>query len=111
MTGPSVMVTFDAGGVLNSTKSLEPHMTEFTLSRACIRDATSWRYHRVRTLLENPYWLEGRRDPAGPMGGGQTERFRLGDVLARCRTQRNYDEDTMTAKLIAADAAYRKECT
>jgi len=86
-------------------------MTEFTLSRATIRVATGWRYHRVRTLIERPYRLECRCDPAGPKGGGHTERFRLGDALARCRAQRNYDEDTMTAKLIAADAAYRKECT
>ena len=84
-------------------------MTEFTLSRATIRNATGWRYHRVRTLIESAYRLDCRRDPAGPKGGGHTERFRLGDVLARCRAQRNYNEDIMTAKLIAADAAYRKE--
>jgi len=86
-------------------------MTDFTLSRAMIRNVTDWRYHRIRTLIEHPYRLECHHDPAGPKGGGRTERFRLGDVLARCRAQRNYDEDIMTAKLIAADAAYRKEYT
>lgn len=77
-------------------------MTDFTLSRAMIRDATGWRYHRVRTLIENPYRLECRNDSAGPMGGGRTERFRLSDVLVRCRAKRNFDEETMTPLLIAA---------
>ena len=84
-------------------------MTEFTLSRAAIRDATGWRYHRVRTLIENPYRLEGRFADAGPKGGGRTEYFRLSDVLARIRAKRGYDDHTMTPKLIAADAARRKE--
>ncbi len=83
-------------------------MDSFTLSRAAIRDATGWRYHRVRTLIENPYRLESRHDPAGTKGGGRTERFRLGDVLARCRTKPHFHETIMTTKLIAADAAYRK---
>lgn len=80
----------------------------FTLSRATIRDATGWRYHRVRTLIEEPYRLDSRLDPAGPEGGGRTERFRLGDVLTRCRERRNFSED-MALNLIAADAAFRRE--
>lgn len=83
-------------------------MGTFTLSRATIRDATGWRYHRVRTLIEEPYRLECRLDPARPKGGGRTERFRLGDVLPRCREQRNFS-DEMAHKLIAADAAFRRE--
>lgn len=102
-------VRFDAGGVLISTEFLETRMTKFTLSRACIREATGWRYHRVRKLIEQPYRLESNSDPSGPKGGGQTERFRLGDVIARCRDKCSFDELTMTPKLIAADAAYRKD--
>jgi hypothetical protein len=109
MTEPSVVVVSDAGGVLKLIKSLEPNMTEFTLSRACIRDATGWRYYRVRTLINKPYRLDSRTDPAGPNGGGQRERFRLGDVMARCRAKCAFDENSMTPKLIAADAAYRKD--
>ncbi|MCT4557950.1 MAG: hypothetical protein N4A61_07815 [Pelagimonas sp.] len=84
-------------------------MAQFTLSRACIRIATGWRYHRVRTLIEHPYRLESQFDPSGPKGGGQTERFRLGDVLARCRSKRAFDENSMTPILMAADAAQRKD--
>lgn len=102
-------VWFDAGGVLKSTKNLETRMTQFTLSRACIRDATGWRYHRVRKLIEQPYRLESHSDPSGPKGGGQTERFRLGDVIARCRDKCSFDELTMTPILMAADAAFRKD--
>ena len=83
-------------------------MTEFTLSRAAIRAATGWRYHRVRTLIEKPYRLERQFDPPSPKGGGRTERFRLGDVLARCRSKRTFRDD-MALNLIAADAAYRRE--
>jgi len=79
----------------------------FTLSRAAIHAATGWRYHRVRMLIEKPYGLESRFDPSGPKGGGRTERFRLGDVLARCRERRAFTEK-MAINLIAADAAYRK---
>jgi len=83
-------------------------MGKFTLTRAGIRSATGWRYHRVRTLIEKPYRLDSRFDAAGPKGGGRTERFRLGDVLARCRGRRAFCEE-MTPNLIAADAAVRKE--
>lgn len=83
-------------------------MTEFTLSRAAIRAATGWHYHRVRTLIEKPYRLESRFDPSGLKGGGRKERFRLGDILARARTKRNHNEETMTPRLIAADTAHRK---
>ena len=82
-------------------------MDSFTLTRAAIRASTGWRYSRVRTLIEKPYRLDGHRDPAGPKGGGRVERFRLSDVLARCRTKQTYDDEAMTSKLIAADAAYR----
>ena len=84
-------------------------MAEFTLSRATIREATGWRYHRVRTLIDHPYRLDSRMDPAGPNGGAQVERFRLSDVISRCRDKRAYDDGTMTPNLIAADAAYRKD--
>ncbi len=82
-------------------------MTEFTLSRAAIHAATGWQYHRIRTLIEKPYRLDSRFDPSGPKGGGRTERFRLGDILARARTKRAFTE-SMALELIAADAAYRK---
>ena len=59
MTGLPGAATSDAGGVSKFIKSLEPRMTEFTLSRATIRYATNWRYHRVRTLIENPYDSKG----------------------------------------------------
>ena len=85
-------------------------MSAFSLTRATIRDATGWRYHRVRTLIKKPYRLDSRFDPAGPKGGGRRERFRLGDMLTRCRERRNFS-DEMALNLIAADAAYRKENT
>ena len=83
-------------------------MGAFTLSRAAIRAATGWRYHRVRTLIEYPYRLPSRFDRPAPQGGGRTERFRLSDILTRARSKRNYHEETMTPRLIAA---HRKEKT
>lgn len=84
-------------------------MGAFTLTRAMIRAATGWGYGRTHAIIITPYRLESQMDPAGPKGGGRTERFRLSDVLARARTNRAYDEHTMTPKLLAADAAQRKQ--
>ncbi len=84
-------------------------MSTFTITRAMICAATDWRYHRVRAIIETPYRLQCQFGSSGPQGGGRTERFRLGDVLARCRDKRAFDELTMSSKLFAADAGYRKD--
>lgn len=85
-------------------------MNSFTLTRACIRSATGWGAHRARTIIDQPYPLARRKDVSGPTGGGRTERFRLSDILARCRERRTFTEE-MSQQLIAVDAAYRKENT
>jgi len=85
-------------------------MNSFTLSREAIRAATSWGYYRCRTLIEKPYELDSRFDPAGQNGGGRTERFRLTDVLSRLRQHKRFELE-MEQNLFAADAAYRKEPT
>lgn len=82
-------------------------MTEFTLSRGSLRDATGWRYHRVQALIVTPYMLERCLDASGHRGGGRTERFRLGDILPRLKIHKNFTPE-MERQLIAADAAYRK---
>jgi len=82
-------------------------MNSFTLTRADIREATSWGYHRSRSLIEHPYRLDTRFTAAGHKGGGRTERFRLSDVLSRLRPHKRFKPE-MEQNLITADADYRK---
>lgn len=82
-------------------------METYSLSRADIRAATGIGYLRARNLIEKPYRLHSQSDPATQLGGGQTERFLLGDILARMSMHVGLDEKS-AQNLIAADAAFRK---
>lgn len=81
-------------------------MNSFTLSLADLRAVTGWGAYRARSIFRQPYLLAHLKDPPSVHGGGRTLRFRLGDILIRCRQKASFTR-SMAKALIDIDQARR----